>query len=682
MKQLLPKFWAKFVAGLLFVVMALLFAASAFGVAGLAFGNAYVDGGRQMRERVLETKVQYNLRIVADYYSTYLGAQEQDGASDMLDNYQEQFSRENSNYFFTVTDADGNVLLSNYTDDYQYSENTQYMVTPQGQEPVHETRSFADETEMYAYVDQLIAQYGEGYLLNWEESSYTNEEGEEQYQLDVEYTEGQRVTITGYVRSELEAKDDIYYSLHWLDKLIGARNWLLAIAIVTLVLMLALLVFLLAGAGHREGEPGIQLTGFDRIPLDLLLVCYIVLGCFSVMVLDNAGVWQEVFLCGGLLVLCGAPLVLLFLISCASRIKAKTFWKNTVICWLLVGLKKCLLWLWHGVVYVARALPLYWKAGVFWLALSLVELIFILSGDPGGIAVLWLIEKLVFTVLLIVVVINMRKLQEGAKRIAAGEVDYTVDLNYLYGDFKAHGKNLNSIRDGLQAAVDERVKSERMKAELITNVSHDIKTPLTSIVNYVDLLKKEELGSDTAREYVEVLERQAQRLKKLTEDLVEASKASTGNIPVHLERTDLNVLIAQTEGEFADRFATQKLELRVTAAQEQTCVMADGRLLWRVFSNLMSNVGKYALEGTRVYLTIEVQHGRAIVSVKNISRYPLNVTGEELMERFVRGDKSRSTEGSGLGLSIARSLTELQGGVFDIVIDGDLFKATISFPIA
>ena len=187
---------------------------------------------------------------------------------------------------------------------------------------------------------------------------------------------------------------------------------------------------------------------------------------------------------------------------------------------------------------------------------------------------------------------------------------------------------------------------------------------------------------DWVRRNTGMSERQAQRLKKLTEDVVEASKASTGSIPVNLERTDLNVLLSQAAGEFTDRFAEQKLELRFSASQEQTYVMADGRLLWRVFSNLMSNVGKYALEGTRVYLSIDVQRGRGVISLKNISRYPLNVSGEELMERFVRGDKSRTSEGSGLGLSIARSLTELQGGVFDITVDGDLFKVTISFETA
>ncbi len=682
MKQLLPKFWAKFVAGLLFVVMTALCLAAVTGVAVLADGGAYADGGTRLRENVLFSQVYQNVDIVADYYGVYQSAQELGENTGTLSYYESRFAKENSNYFFTITDADGNVLLSNYTDAYQYSDATAYTLHRNPQ-PRRETKTFSSEEAMSEYLESLYEQYGDRDVSASSGSIVNEQTGEETFELQVQYTvyDSETVTITGYVRSNLEAKDEIYYNLFWLDKLISARNWLIVIGASSLVLTIALLVFLLSSAGHKEGEEEIHLTWFDRIPLDVLIVLCILFGCFTVSELDGSSTGEMVWF-GGIFLLCWAPLALLFLMSFAVRVKTGTLWKNNVVYWLLAKIKKFLLWLWHGLCYVVRALPLYWKVGVFWLALSFVEMIFVLSGDVGVTATFWFLEKLVLTAVLILIVINMRRLQEGAKRIAAGEVDYTIDLTHMIGDFKAHGEDLNCIRDGLQTAVDERVKSERMKAELITNVSHDIKTPLTSIVNYVDLLKKEELGSDTAREYVAVLERQAQRLKKLTEDVVEASKASTGSIPVNLERTDLNVLLSQAAGEFTDRFAEQKLELRFSASQEQTYVMADGRLLWRVFSNLMSNVGKYALEGTRVYLSIDVQRGRGVISLKNISRYPLNVSGEELMERFVRGDKSRTSEGSGLGLSIARSLTELQGGVFDITVDGDLFKVTISFETA
>ena len=249
-------------------------------------------------------------------------------------------------------------------------------------------------------------------------------------------------------------------------------------------------------------------------------------------------------------------------------------------------------------------------------------------------------------------------------------------------ELKRHAANLNSVQQGIQQAVEEKMKSERLKTQLITNVSHDIKTPLTSIVNYVDLLKKEEMPSDSAREYLEVLDRQSQRLRKLTEDLVEASKASTGNIPVSLAPTDLNVLLSQVCGEYQQRLEKQVLEPVLSLCEPGAAAMADGRLLWRVLDNLMSNICKYAMPGTRVYLSTEAGEDGVRMVVKNISRYPLNISADELTERFVRGDSSRSTEGSGLGLSIATSLMSLQGGDFRLTIDGDLFKVTLTLPAA
>ena len=225
------------------------------------------------------------------------------------------------------------------------------------------------------------------------------------------------------------------------------------------------------------------------------------------------------------------------------------------------------------------------------------------------------------------------------------------------------------------------MKSERMRTELITNVSHDIKTPLTSIINYVDLLKKEGVDSENAPEYLEVIDRQSARLRKLTEDLIEASKASTGNITVNAERTDVNVLLSQANGEYQSKLAARDITTVLSLSETSLFILADGRLLWRVFDNLLGNINKYAQSGTRVYLSSEHDRdGKVRITFRNISHAPLNISGDELMERFVRGDASRNTEGSGLGLSIARSLVELQGGTFDIEIDGDLFKAILTFP--
>jgi len=229
-------------------------------------------------------------------------------------------------------------------------------------------------------------------------------------------------------------------------------------------------------------------------------------------------------------------------------------------------------------------------------------------------------------------------------------------------------------------AVNERMKSERMKTELITNVSHDIKTPLTSIINYTDLIAKENCDNEKVREYSVVLLRQSERLKKLIDDLVEASKASTGNLDIHLTPCDATVFVTQAAGEYAERLAAAQLQLVTKMPENAVSIMADGRRLGRVFDNLMNNICKYSQSGTRVYLTLEDHGGEAVFSFKNTSREELNISEDELMERFVRGDSSRNTEGSGLGLSIAKSLTELQGGSIAVTVDGDLFKVVLHFP--
>ena len=228
-------------------------------------------------------------------------------------------------------------------------------------------------------------------------------------------------------------------------------------------------------------------------------------------------------------------------------------------------------------------------------------------------------------------------------------------------------------------AIEEKLKSERLKTELITNVSHDIKTPLTSIINYVDLLKKEGVDGEKAKEYLDILDNKSQRLKKLTEDLVEASKASSGAIKLNMDRLNVNELIKQVSGEFEDKFKLHKLQEIITLPENDVYINADSRYMYRVLENLYSNISKYALEGTRVYTDIIEEDNIISVELKNVSKQKLNISVDELMQRFVRGDTSRNTEGSGLGLSIARSLTELQQGKFNIYLDGDLFKVTIEF---
>lgn len=294
---------------------------------------------------------------------------------------------------------------------------------------------------------------------------------------------------------------------------------------------------------------------------------------------------------------------------------------------------------------------------------------------------MWFLEKLILVPAILYIIIGLQKLQVGSQKIANGDLEHRIDTRRLLWDFKRHGENLNNISAGISKAVEERMKSERFKTELITNVSHDIKTPLTSIINYVDLIKREKIEEGTIKDYIDVLDRQSSRLKKLIDDLVEASKASTGNLVVNSTRTEVGVLLTQTIGEYEEKLKDRDLELILSQPEEEVFIMADGRLLWRVFDNLMNNICKYSQSGTRVYLNMENTNGQAVITFKNISKYALNITSDELLERFVRGDSSRTTEGSGLGLSIAKSLVELQKGTLELVIDGDLFKVIITFSI-
>ena len=431
--------------------------------------------------------------------------------------------------------------------------------------------------------------------------------------------------------------------------------------------------FQLRSAGHWEGHEELYLTWLDRIPLDFYLAAAFTMFMIGINSWDG----ETQFICGCIVIIMAALLVS----SLAARYKTGTLWSNTILCRLWRLVQRYTGSFLRGLYGMLRSIPLVWSALAILLGLSAIDLLFLSFDSDRGVIAMWTIVRCVVILLLLYVMLDIRKLLKAGEEMAAGDFSHQVSVSCPLPAVQEHAVHLNSIQSGLQKAVDERMRSERLKTELITNVSHDIKTPLTSIVNYVDLLGKTDVTDPTAREYITVLERQAQRLRKLTEDLVEASKAATGNIAVHLMPTDLNVLLSQVCGEYEQRLGEKNLSLVFTAAESAPHIMADGQLLWRVLDNLMGNVCKYAMPGTRVYITAETADSWAAVSIKNISLYPITVTGEELTERFVRGDSARSTEGSGLGLSIAASLTELQQGTFAIHVDGDLFKATLTFPV-
>ncbi len=516
----------------------------------------------------------------------------------------------------------------------------------------------------------------------------------------------------------------------------GHNTALTLILVISLLLFAALAVFLCSCAGCKKGSTEIKAGGFNALPLDLygggVAALCIGLAYLAFIMFQNAidqtssqGITSTV-LTVAVMGYCGCVLFVCFCFAFAAQVKmghGHWFW-NTVAgrCLKLAGrlLHRLFLFLpelWRFVLRIVRdvfkvagalvtllwswaktalrflgrllrrvgklcertlsLLPLTWQ----WIVTGGVLAVWLLLACLGrneGAAVLWCVAALV------AVMYGSNcfgTLLDAAKRMRGGDLESKVEEKYLVGCFREFADELNGLADVAMVAAQNQLKSERMKTELITNVSHDIKTPLTSIINYVDLLEKPHTAEEE-KTYVEVLSRQSQRLKKLIDDLMEMSKASTGNVQVEIARIDAVEAVTQALGEFSDKLTAAGLTPVFHQSEEAIFLLADGRLLWRAMSNVLSNAVKYALPGTRLYVDVSAAGDKAIISFKNISGAQLNISAEELMERFVRGDSSRNTEGSGLGLNIAKSLMELQKGQLQLLVDGDLFKVTLVFPRA
>lgn len=458
----------------------------------------------------------------------------------------------------------------------------------------------------------------------------------------------------------------------------------IVVLVVSLILEAFVFVFLLSAAGHH-GETGeIRPSFIDKIPFDLYTALTVFAGIFLIAAMAEVSYSNTAMLVVVLIAALGVIAALISLLWCMSlavRIKLGTTIKSCIIyrvgAWCLRLIKKVFYTFKDGL----KAIPMFPRAVLVIAAILFVEFLWIaIAGtSPGKQLFGWFIERAVLVLATLYALLSMKQLLEAGQRIAKGELDCKVDTSKLRGPFKEHGEDLNSITDGMNRAVGERMKSERFRTELITNVSHDIKTPLTSIINYVDLLEKEQPENEKMREYLEVLDRQSAKLKKLIDDLLEASKASSGSLSVNLTECELGILLDQMAGEYSEKLSAAGLELILTKPEESVKIMADGRHMWRIFDNLLNNICKYAQRGTRVYLDLTADALKAAVTFRNISATRLNISGDELTERFVRGDSSRNTEGSGLGLSIAQSLAQLQKGALDITVDGDLFKVVLRF---
>ena len=475
-----------------------------------------------------------------------------------------------------------------------------------------------------------------------------------------------------------------------IDRSYSLKYGVYFIGLMALVMAIASFVALMSAAGRRNEDDGLYPGPLNVIPFDILAGVFLSLLALFIVSVESASHGSDLFIIAYLAIGSFVALILFLglCMSLAVRIKQRNLIKGSLTYLILKNCIKLLQYvvrtikgMIRNIVSILGEIPLVWKTVLVLSVLTLIELIILVESYSDYYMAFWFMKNLVLIPLIIYVAICMKKLLKGGMALAGGDLSYHVDTRRMFWDLKKHGDNLNSIGKGMAIAVNEQMKSERMKTELITNVSHDIKTPLTSIINYADLIGKEKTSSKKIKEYTEVLLRQSERLKRLIDDLVEASKASTGNLEVNLAPCDSATFVNQAVGEYQDKFKEAQLTLVTQVPDEQLTIMADGRRMWRIFDNLMNNIFKYAQKDTRVYLTLEKTGDKAVFTFKNTSREQLNISEEELMERFVRGDQSRNTEGNGLGLSIAKSMAELQNGDLKVSIDGDLFKAILTFPL-
>ena len=469
------------------------------------------------------------------------------------------------------------------------------------------------------------------------------------------------------------------------------------------ILFLVSAVWLAITAGKKPGDEEVHLTVFDRwkteISAVLVIGLWVLVTCIVIAagttfggitdLSSAAGYYAEAY--GGetipvvysalfttaidMVDLAGLFFYGLFTFLCffagyvslVRRIKAKILWKGSLLCALIRAV---------GQVWRSRSVTLRGAAAVLgfmflqWLAILFRDLPFLVLALAADAAAIWAV---------MCGAVAKNRIRKGIEEISGGNLEYRIDLKWLRGEERDIAEKINNIGSGLNKAVDEAMRNERLKTDPITNVSHDIKTPLTSIINYVDILKRSNIADEKIRGYLDILESKAQRLKTLTEDVVEASKVSSGNITLEYMDMDLRELVQQTEGELAEKFAARNLTMVLNLPEEPAVIHVDGRRMWRVLENIFGNAAKYAMPGTRVYADLILTEDKVNFSLKNVSEQQLNISADELTERFIRGDISRSTEGSGLGLSIAKSLTVMQGGQFDLYLDGDLFRVNIQF---
>lgn len=624
-----------------FFLLVINFLAGTAGTAGfviMANEGVYQNSFRQMAEDIMYYKAG------EDYYAV-TGVE---GFPYKGHEYIEEYCRD-SNLSVEIYEADNGILIwGNHKEELSESSYQYTFFVP-----------------MYMMLANNSYEWARGY----NEQAYANKD----FKI-ILYVDSQMVHEDGYLHLMQQAKT--VYQLRYAAPILGGLG---------ILLFFICFVFLMCSAGHQNGREGIIPTPFNIVPLDLLTLIFLMGTGFVMLIIQDVFYAQWVVTACAILAV-GAALTVfgtLFCMEVMNRLKRGQWWRNTLCYIVLRWIGRILRSVCRGIGLLLRAIPATIDILLIFGGICILEFVVYLicyaQSELDVIIIFWILERAVFFPAVVYFALVCRKLQKGSEALATGNLAYQLDTSHMMLGFKQHGENLKQIAQGMNTAVEQRIKSEHLKMELITNVSHDLKTPLTSIINYANLIGAQETDNEKITEYAQVLFRQSQRLKRLLENLVEASKATTGDIEVTLQPCEVNVLLSQAVGEYEQRFQEKKLELLTRQPEEQIKILADGRHMWRVFDNLFSNICKYAREDSRVYLSVETEGEKVRIIFRNMSKYALDVSAEELMERFVRGDKSRHMEGNGLGLSIAKSLVELQNGRMETVVDGDLFKVVLIF---
>ena len=617
---------------------------SVVGSIFMLFGDFYTRDLETLEKNIMKKMAQREIHILVSLYD--------EGADDVEAYY------EDKNILYEVKNQHTGEVVSNFA-------NQDYIVSYSTNE----------------YITRFVSGEKGDLWYSWDEVNYNP--ATEQYffyaENNIVYQTDTRVDFTIYIPHDMQFTDRFFL----VDKLIVKgyqyRYSTIFLAVFSLILSIVVFSYLFISVGHRNGCDNIKVAIFNNIPADILSAIIFFVYLYGIWLFTELNTLVTAIAIGAVILSLLYFATLWYLLSIAVQAKAKALFKHTFLYWLFKQFAK----LGRALKHIYKNFHTVYKVAMVIGAFLAFELIFmgLNAYESDNLIICWIVISLIASAILLLCAISFQRVKRGGEKIVNGDLDNKIDTTYMFGDIKDFADSLNNINQGLQAAIDDKMKSERFKTELITNVSHDIKTPLTSIVNYVDLIKKEECENQKINEYIEVLDRQSSRLKKLIEDLVEASKASTGNLTVELTKCNLSLLINQAVGEFGEKLEQKNLTVVQSVDERDVYIMADGRRLWRVFDNLLNNICKYAMSGTRVYIDLLSTGGKAVITFRNISELPINVSANELTERFVRGDRSRNTEGSGLGLSIAKSLTELQNGSFEINTDGDLFKVKLTFDI-